>query len=471
MDLHITLTAQRNVSGAIYRQIRDAILDQRLRPGAALPASRELARRLQVSRNTVVVIYERLRAEGFVQTRRGAGTFVSDGVRPRLHNGPRTTPLQARRVWSGIPEGIDMSATRPEFDFRPGVSDASRFPFAAWRTRILRQLRPHAVGAGTLIGAAGHPALCAAIARHIGVSRAVRASADEVLVTNGSQQAIDLIARVLLEPGDVVAIEDPGYPLPRRLFQSHDLRVVGVPVDDEGLIVEQIPECTRLVYVTPSHQYPLGMAMSMTRRQALLAWAEQANAAVVEDDYDSEFRYGGRPLEALQGLDGSGRVLYLGSFSKSLLPTLRLGFLVAPQPLNTALRKAKHLADWHTAVPAQAALADLIEDGLLAQHLRRMRRIYTDRHDRVVEILLRDFAGCLTPLPAAGGLHLTAVLDDGDAGRDFAIAERARARGVAVLSLSYHYLGGGARAGFLLGYGGIATTSIEEGLCRLRSCL
>jgi GntR family transcriptional regulator/MocR family aminotransferase len=360
---------------------------------------------------------------------------------------------------------------RPEFDFRPGLPDASRFPFAAWRARISRQLRPHAVGAGTPIGPAGHPALRAAIARHIRASRAVRASADDVLVTNGSQQALDLIVRVLLEPGDVVAIEDPGYPLPRRLFQSHCLRVVGVPVDDEGLIVEQIPERTRLVYVTPSHQYPLGMAMSMARRQALLAWAEQAEAAVVEDDYDSEFRYGGRPLETLQGLDASGRVLYVGSFSKSLLPTLRLGFLIAPEPLNAALWKAKQLADWHTAVPAQAALADLIEDGLLSQHVRRMRRIYTDRHDRVVETLLRHFAGRLRPLPAAGGLHLTAVLDDGDAGGDLAIAERARAKGVAVLPLSYHYLSGRARPGFLLGYGGIATTRIEDGLCRLRSCL
>ena len=471
MDLHITLTTQQPVSGAMYGQIRDGILEGRLRPGSALPSSRELARSLEVSRNTVVAVYERLRAEGFVKTRIGAGTFVSDRVRPRMQVERRPSPLRARPVWSEIPEGLDLSATSVEFDFRPGIPDASRFPFAAWRARVARQIRPRTIGAGTLIGAAGHAGLRAAIARHVGLSRAVRASTAEVLITSGSQQALDLVARVLIEPGGMVVVEDPGYPLPRRLFRSHGARVVGIPVDDEGLIVDRIPEGTRVVYVTPSHQYPLGMAMSMGRRQALLAWAERADAAVIEDDYDSEFRYGGRPLESLQGLDGSGRVLYVGSFSKSLLPTLRLGFLVAPEPLHSALRKAKHLADWHTTLPAQAALAELIDDGLLARHIRRMRRIYAERHAAVMEILTRDFSGRLTPLPGAGGLHLTVLLDERDASCDLAIAERALARGVAVLPLSYHYDGDGARPGFLIGYGAVAAARIEEGLSRLGSCL
>lgn len=173
-----------------------------------------------------------------------------------------------------------------EFDFRPGIPDASRFPFAAWRGRISRQIRPRVVGAGTLIDAAGHAGLRASIARHVGMSRAGRASAGEVLITSGSQQALDIIARVLSEPGDTVALEEPGYPLPRRLFRSHGARVIGVHVDDEGLILDRIPEGTRVVYVTPSHQCPLGMAMSRGRRQALLAWAERADAAVIEDDYD-----------------------------------------------------------------------------------------------------------------------------------------------------------------------------------------
>ena len=469
MDLHINLTA-RHVTRAIYRQIRDAVLDGRLRPGTVLPSSRDLARRLQVSRNTVVTVFERLRAEGFVETRVGAGTFVSHGVRPRADGGPRTSPLRPRPLWSAFPEPIDLSARCVEFDFRPGIPDGIRFPFAAWRARIARQFRPHA-GTGALIGAAGHPALREAIARHVGVSRGVHTSSGEVLVTSGSQQAINLITRVLLDPGDTVVVEDPGYPLPRRVFQAHGANVVGVDVDDEGLIVDRIPAGTRLVYVTPSHQYPLGMAMSMARRQALLAWAERADAAIIEDDYDSEFRYGGRPLETLHGLDGSGRVLYVGSFSKSLLPTLRLGFLIAPEPVHSALRKAKQLADWHTALPEQQALAEFIDDGLLAQHIRRMRRIYAQRHARIVEVLTRDFGATLSPVTAEGGLHLTAVLADASPGADVELGERASRQGVAVLPLSYHYVGSTARSGFLLGYGAIDTAHIEEGLRRLGSCL
>ena len=321
------------------------------------------------------------------------------------------------------------------------------------------------------IGAAGCPDLRSAIARHVGVARAVRVTADDVIVTNGSQQAIDLIARVLLEPGDAVAVEDPCYPLPRRAFQAYGCRVAGVPVDAEGLVVDAIPNGTRLVYVTPSHQYPLGMAMSMARRQALLEWARRADAIIVEDDYDSEFRFGGRALEPLQSLDGSGRVLYVGSFSKVMLPTLRLGFLVAPAPLRAALRKARYLTDWHTAVATQSAAALFIDDGLLAHHIRRMRRVYEERHERVRAILDCTFRDRLTPLPSVGGLHLAALLDrDGDA-RDHAIAEKARAAGVAVLSLSYHYVSMPPRPGLLIGYGAIATDRIEEGLRLLRRCL
>jgi GntR family transcriptional regulator / MocR family aminotransferase len=471
LDLHISLEGRRNISGQMYRQIRAAILDGRLRPLEALPSSRELARRLEVSRNTVLLVYDRMRAEGFLRGRAGAGTFVRDGIRQRSRTEPDPSPLRPRSLWDDIPEGLDMSATQPDFDFRPGIPDVGRFPFAAWRARVARQLHHRTVGSGAHIGAAGHADLRAAIARHIGISRAVRASADDVIVTSGSQQAIDLIARVMLEPGDMVAVEDPGYPLPRRAFQAHGCQVVGVPVDDEGLVVDAIPDRARLVYVTPSHQYPLGMAMSMARRQALLAWAHRADATIIEDDYDSEFRYGGRPLESLQSLDGCGRVLYVGSFSKVMLPTLRLGFLVAPRPLHAALRKAKYLADWHTAVPTQAAAALFIDDGLLAQHIRRMRRVYAERHERIMRILDRDFSGLLTPLPSTGGLHLTTLIPGRDPSSDLLVASRAHTAGVAILPLSYHYSGTRSRAGLLLGYGAIASDHLEEGLRRLRSCL
>jgi GntR family transcriptional regulator/MocR family aminotransferase len=283
---------------------------------------------------------------------------------------------------------------------------------------------------------------------------------------------------VLLEPGDVVAVEDPGYPPPRWAFQSQGCRVVGVPVDADGLVVDAIPEGARLVYVTPSHQYPLGMPMAMARRQALLDWARRSDATIIEDDYDSEFRYGGRPLEPLRGLDRTGRVLFLGSFSKVLLPTLRLGFAVIPAPLRSAFRKAKFVTDWHTAVPVQAAAAEFIDDGLLAQHIRRMRRIYAERHDRIVAVLDRDFAGLLTPVPATGGLHLSAFLPEREAAgdpdladlADLELVQRALASGVAMLPLSRHYVDTRPRPGLLIGYGAIAVDPIEQGLARLRAC-
>ena len=209
-----------------------------------------------------------------------------------------------------------------------------------------------------------------AIARHIGVSRGIAASPDDITITSGAQQALDIVARSLLAPGDRVAVEDPGYVPPRLLFKSLGAQVYGVPVDDQGIVVDALPRHTRLVYLTPSHQYPLGVTLSLPRRLALLAWAERNNAGIIEDDYDSEFRFEGRPMEPLQTLDTSGRVIYVGSFSKTMLPSLRLGFVVTPPSLQAAMHKAKHLSDWHTSTLAQAALARFIDDGGFGNHWR-----------------------------------------------------------------------------------------------------
>lgn len=471
MELHIILRDRRRITAEVYRQVRAAILDGRLKPQQALPSSRDLARRLDVSRNTVVLAYERLRAEGFVTSRAGAGTYVENVRTNGAAAGPSDSPLRPRALWHEIPPGRDMAALDVPFDFRSGIPDAAAFPYAAWRARLNRQFRPESVGKGAHIEAAGDRGLRSAIARHIATSRAVRTSADNILITNGSQQAVDIIARVLLEPGDTIAVEDPGYPLTRRALRAYGCTVVGVPVDEEGLVVSALPDTARLVHVTPSHQYPLGTTMSMRRRRALLEWADRHDAAIIEDDYDSEFRYHGRALEPLQCLDGAGRVLYVGSFSKVLLPTLRLGFVVAPTALCDALRKAKYLADWHTSVQLQAAAAAFIDDGLLAHHIRRMRRVYGERHDRIVEFLARDFAGVLTPLPCHGGLHLAALLSEGYGTDDHVVAECALARGVAIFPLSYHYVSAPPRHGFLFGYGAIAADHIEEGLHELKSCL
>ncbi len=470
MDLHISLVPGQGYSAAIYNQIRDAILTGKLPGGTALPSTRALGRRLDLSRNTVLEAYERLRAEGFLETRKGAGTYVSYGIEPRAPLGLGASPLRPRERWNRIPEGRDLSATTPRYDFRPGIPDARLFPFPEWRTRLSRQIRGSRVGSGAHIDAAGHPTLRESIARHISVSRGVRATPPDVFVTNGSQQALDLLIRVLLDPGDPVAVEDPGYPLTGRAFQAHGCRVVGVPVDDDGVVVEALPDECRMIYVTPSHQYPLGVAMSMARRQALLEWAERVNGVIVEDDYDSEFRFGGRPLEPLQSLDTTGRVIYLGSFSKILLPTLRLGFAILPEPLHSAFRKAKHLTDWHTPVPEQGAAASFIDDGLLARHIRRMQRTYAQRHERILEILHGELAHHLESIPAHGGLHVAARLRQGAPGDDTELARRAQDHDVAIFPLTYHFTSAPPQPGLLFGYGAIAFEDIEAGMDRLARC-
>ncbi len=294
---------------------------------------------------------------------------------------------------------------------------------------------------------------------------------DAITITSGTQQALDLIARVLLNAGDRVAVEDPGYRPPRLLFQSLSLRVSGVPVDNEGIVVDAIPSQTRAVYVTPSHQYPLGMAMSLPRRIALLDWAEKHGAAVIEDDYDSEFRYGGRPIEPLQNLDTSGRVIYVGSFSKTMLPTLRLGFVVTPPPLHDAIHAAKYVTEWHTALPTQAALARFIDDGSFARHIRKMRSLYRERHDTISDIVTRDFADTLNMISSAAGLHISATAKDLTPAEINDVAKQAGDDGVAIQPLSMFKADQPPVAGLALGYGGIPTAQIAEGLRRLRRCM
>ncbi|WP_372672523.1 MocR-like pyridoxine biosynthesis transcription factor PdxR [Amycolatopsis kentuckyensis] len=460
MDFHVSLAGRGDLSVRIYRQLRDAVLDGRLRAGERLPPTRELARRLAVSRNTVAVAYDRLTADGFLTGRVGAGTYVSGSLpAPKPRKAPSPHGPRPKAIWRSLPPPAAAVAGEPEFDFRVGVPDPALFPLETWRRLLGRELR---TGFAHYADPGGHGGLRAAIARHIGVSRSVRADADDVLVTQGAQQALDLLCRVLLSPGDRVAVEDPGYRQARLLFASHGAEVVGVPVDGEGLDVDALPSRTKLVYVTPSHQFPLGTPMSLARRTALLAWAERADAVVVEDDYDSEFRFSDRPLEPLQSLDRGGRVAYVGSFSKTLLPMLRLGFLVAPASLRDALRTARRLSDWHGDVPAQAALARFVDEGLFARHIRRATKVYAERHERLVSTVDRVFAGRLRVVPSAAGLHLCALAD-----ADLEpIAARAAVAGVAVQTLS-DLCGGSPSPGLVLGYGSIPVERIDDGLAAL----
>jgi GntR family transcriptional regulator/MocR family aminotransferase len=461
MDLVIGSGPGEKTSG-VYRALREAIVDGRLPAGHRLPATRVLAADLGVGRNSVATAYERLVAEGYLTARVGAGTFVAP-VRSRP--APRRAaadPLRPRAGWTFTPVPVSGAEPAPRYDFRTGIPDAGLFPFDSWRRLVAAEVRLRANSPGTYADPAGHPALRAAIARYLGVSRSVPARTGDVLITNGTQHALDLIGRVLLRPGDVVAVEEPGYPPARRLFASLGARVVGVPVDDEGLVVGELPGPARLVYATPSHQFPLGRPMSLARRTALLDWARRRPVAVVEDDYDSEFRFSARPLEPLYRLDTAGRVLYVGTFSKSMLPTVRAGFVLAPPALREALVAARQLSDGYGQMAVQAALARFIDDGQLARHVRRAGKVYGDRHARIAAALSAEPS--LDLLPSAAGLHVTALLRDGDAGRAGRVVAAASRRGVVLDDLATYLQDSTTQAGFVFGFGAAVTERISEGL-------
>jgi GntR family transcriptional regulator/MocR family aminotransferase len=377
--------------------------------------------------------------------------------------------LQPRAIWEQV--ALSRAFVRAaQFDLRTGLPDVSLFPHDAWRRLVARELRSKSAAAGIYGHPAGHLGLREAIARHIAVSRGVETTADDVTITSGAQQAIDLIARVLISPGDRVAVEDPGYPPPRLLFATHGARLTGVPVDAEGIVVARLPRRARLVYVTPSHQYPLGMPMSLSRRAELLAWAERTNAAIIEDDYDSEFRFHGRPIEPLQTMDSSGRVIYVGSFSKTLLPSLRLGFVVAPPSLRDAMHRAKYVMDWHAPLVVQAVLARFIDSGDFARHLRKVGGTYRARHELVTSVLARNFAEELDVVPSAAGLHVTGVARRASVGAIHEVVRRASSAGVELQALSgFAVQASLQRAGLVVGYGAIPTGRIEEALRRVRS--
>jgi GntR family transcriptional regulator/MocR family aminotransferase len=465
MEVHVSLKGSAQLADSVYRQLKEAVLDGRLRAGEPLPSTRELARRLSVSRNTVMSAFQRLIAEGFLTSRVGAGTFVNETRELRGRRAPAGRALQPRPLWAALSRTEEPpSPDRPEYDFRLGAPDPSLFPWDEWRGLVAHELRGR-MPLPTHPPPEGDGRLRTAIARHIGLSRAVLASAEDVLITSGAQQAFDLIGRVLVEPRAPVAVEDPGYPAFGRAMRALGARVVPVPVDGEGLDVSRLPARARAVYVTPSHQFPLGTRMSLARRMALLAWSAQRGAAIIEDDYDSEFRFDGRPLEPLQSLDPSGRVLYVGTFSKVMLPTLRVGFVVAPPSLMPSLRAAKRLTDSHGVLELQRALASFLDEGLFARHLRRMLRAYHERRDRLLSALQTELGHAVVALPSSAGLHVSVRCIDPDVDEE-AWVRGAREAGVAVQPLRPYYRLR-PHAGLALGYGLIPAAKIAEGIARL----
>jgi len=467
LELAITLPppGSRARLSALHRQLRAGILDGRLRAGLRLPPTRALAAALGVARNTTIAAYDMLLSEGYVVARAGAGTYVADV--PTARAKPAAAAARIDRLAPAWRAPAPLIAATPprRFDFRIGLPDKGPFPFAVWRRLSARALRALSRAPAGYAEPEGRPRLREAIARHVSFTRAVACRADEIVVTAGAQQAFDLLARILVIPGrTLVAVEEPGYPPLRAAFAAAGAGITGVPVDGEGMVVDQIPPRARVICVTPSHQFPLGSAMSAARRAALLDLARRREAVVIEDDYDSEFRFAGRPLDALRTLDRDGAVLYVGTFSKSLFPALRLGFVVAPQWARPALVAAKQRMDWHAPVLAQDTLAAFIVEGHLARHIRKMRRIYAARREGLLAALARHCGDRLTPIPAAAGLHLAARLSAPL--RAGAVAARAAQADVAIEPLARY---GAARPvnGLAFGLGMIATDRIDEAIRRL----
>lgn len=485
------LSLDRQSSLSLYRQLYDGvrgmILDGQLRAGTRLPSTRDLAAELGLARATVQNAFEQLLAEGYVQGRIGSGTYVADVLpedrwtRTQEKRKLRTPKAQVTRhavsqqgellLSVARSTSLRLASTRAKA-FSTGVSALAEFPFSAWgrlMSRNWRRKRPELLA---YQHSAGYLPLREALASYLGPARGVRCSPEQVIIVAGSQQALDLSARVLLNPADEVWVEDPGYPGARGALLSAGAKLVPVPVDESGLIVAhgvvRAPQA-RLACITPSHQFPLGATLSLSRRLALLEWADRAGAWILEDDYDSEYRFSGRPLMALQGLDTEGRVIYIGTFSKTLFPALRLGYVVVPPDLVDAFTAARYVADRHSSSLEQATLADFIAEGHFARHIRRMRALYAERQAVLIDAVSHDLGGRLEIAPAETGMHLVAWLPKGM--DDVAVSKKAAAHQVETAPLSSYSLSPLKRGALLLGYGGVNAMEIRAGVRRLAQAL
>jgi GntR family transcriptional regulator / MocR family aminotransferase len=464
----------------LYDALRDAILSCQLKPGSRLPSTRTLAADLGVSRNTVSSAFDQLLAEGYIDSRVGAGSYVNEKLPDELltvSRAPtapkRTTPAGARvsrRYLSvtGAPAG-GCGETITARAFRTGVSAVDMFPTALWARLLARRVRhapPNMLAYGD---AAGYRPLREAIAEYLGNTRGLNCSADQVVITAASQEALTSIAQVLLNEGDEVWMEDPGYQGARSAMLGAGARLTPVPVDVDGMRIDlgesQAPRA-RLAYVTPSYQYPVGVTMSLARRLALLDWAQRADAWIIEDDYNSEYRYTGRPLAALQGLDTHHRVIYVGTFSKVMFGSLRIGYMVLPPQLAAVFVRARAYNHQFLSVIDQAVLTDFITEGHFARHIRNMRALYAGRREALVGAIAQHFGEALQINSAEAGLHVLAWLPPGVS--DVALSQAAAARSIEAQPLSSYAMLPLIRGGLVLGYGALNERDIRSAVKKLR---
>ena len=462
-DIHLEGSA--SLQQQLYQQLSQRIVEQRYPPGRRLPSSRQLAQDLGVSRNTVNAVYEQLKAEGFVRSRSGQGVFVHEDIeralqrpvppaRPRpLATAPMTLPPLPRKPVAGAGAGDDAN-----LPFQPGLPDLDAFPIRSWN-RILH----HQESRRSLRGydsIEGYAPLRQAIADYVRSARGVRCQAEQVIITQGAQQALALIGDVLLQPGDRVFSENPGYRGARYALTRHGNPIVPVPLKQQVLDVDGLAELgpARLLFCTPTHQYPMGGVLNVAQRMALLQWAQCNQTWIVEDDYDSEFHFHNKPFAAIQGLFDNAPVLYVGSFSKTLLPALRVGYLIVPEGLVEHFAQAKRVSGGESPLLAQATIAEFMVSGQFSRHLRRMRQLYRDKWHHFQDRVSTELAGQFTPVAESAGMHL--VLE-GECD-DLALSQWLRSRGFGSTPLSAHFIGHDVRTGLVMGFASASERQIDD---------
>ena len=506
MDLAIYLDCDSAIP--LYRQltekIRTAVLEGRLKPNQKLPSSRSLAKSLAVSRSTITLSYEQLESEGYLETKRGSGTYVSHQIPDEwLKSQPiesvaetTNTNYNLSKFAQNLASLDRLSVDEPDYEisFRYGNPAIEYFPIEQWRKLINRHCQYSTELLNYFADAAGYFPLRQEIANYLGHSRAVRCTPEQVIIVNGSQQALDLITRTLLNPGDWVAIEEPGYLGARCCFKGQMAQIQPIAVNSTGLNVETLKKCNhnfKLVYVTPSHQFPTGVTMSVSQRIALLQWARKTSTLIIEDDYDSEYRYGSQPIPALQGMDRANSVIYVGTFSKIMFPSLRVGYMVVPPDLIPIIKKAKWLCDRFCPILEQYALTDWIKLGYFEKHIRQMRQLYNLRRQALITAFEKYFGDGeaeaigntalqrtystpsskhrVTISGENAGIHLMAKIESTLS--DEIIIQKAAAAGIGLVSAREYYLQSQNKGEFIFGYGQLERAEIDRGILKLSQVL